>query len=297
MAFMQVTVETGQLTVAVETAGDADGWPVLLLHGFPYSPHSYAAVAEELAAHGARVIAPYLRGFEPTRLVADSAPRTGQQAAIGRDALDLIEALGLEKPIVVGFDWGGRAACIAAALAPERLGGLVAVGGYEIQDIAGFSEPLPPGEESKSWYQYYFHGARGRAGLTRYRRDLAAQLWREWSPGRAFDESAFERAAPAFDGDDFVDVVIHSYRHRYGLTPGAERYEDAERTLAQQPPITVPTIVLDPTEDPMIEPQTAQEHRAHFSQLVDDRLVSSGHDMPHDAPSAVARAVLDLHTP
>ncbi|HEX9231139.1 MAG TPA: hypothetical protein VF869_04470, partial [Jatrophihabitantaceae bacterium] len=177
----------------------------------------------------------------------------------------------------------------------ERIGGLVAVGGYEIQDIAGFAEPALPLEESRAWYQYYFHGERGRAGLARYRRELTAQLWREWAPGRPFPAEDFDRAALSFDNPDFVDVVIHSYRHRYGLAPGDPVYGEIEQQLAAQPQVTVATIVLDPREDPMVMPQSIQAHSERFTHLIDHRLVSSGHDMPHDNPDAVVKAVLDLH--
>lgn len=292
--FERIIVETRQLSVAVETAGPPDGWPVVLLHGFPYDPWSYAAVAEALAAAGARVVVPFLRGFGPTRFLP-GVQRSGQQAAIGKDAIEVVDQLGLTSAIVVGFDWGGRAACIATALWPERFAGLVAVGGYEIQDIAAFAVPAPPLEESRSWYQYYFHGERGRAGLARYRRELTAQLWQEWAPGRPFAAGDFDRAATSFDSPDFVDVVIHSYRHRYGLAPGDPVHAQVERELAAQPPIDVPTIVLDPTEDPMVEPQSVPAHRERFTRLIDHRLVSSGHDLPHDNPDAVVSAVLELH--
>jgi pimeloyl-ACP methyl ester carboxylesterase len=294
--FERVTVATSQLSVVAETAGPADGWPVVLLHGFPYDAWSYAAVAAALAAAGGRVVIPFLRGFGPTRFLPGVVGRSGQQAAIGRDAIEVIDQLALDNAVVVGFDWGGRAACIAAALWPERIGGLVAVGGYEIQDIASSSVPALPLAESRSWYQYYFHGERGRAGLARYRRELTAQLWQEWAPGRPFAAVDFDRAALSFDNPDFVDVVIHSYRHRYGLAPGDPAYDQIERELVAQPQIIVPTIVLDPTQDPMVAPQSTQTHRERFTRLIDHRAVSSGHDMPHDNPDAVVEAVLDLHT-
>jgi pimeloyl-ACP methyl ester carboxylesterase len=295
VAFERVIVGTSQLSVVAETAGPPDGWPVVLLHGFPYDPWSYAAVAEALIAAGGRVVTPFLRGFGPTRFLPGVVARSGQQAALGRDAIEVIDQLALDTPVVVGFDWGGRAACIAAALWPERIGGLVAVGGYEIQDIAGSAAPSRPLEESRSWYQYYFHGERGRAGLARYRRELTAQLWQEWAPDRQFSVVDFDRTALSFDNPDFVDVVIHSYRHRYGLAPGDPTFDEIEQELAAQPQITVPTIVLDPTEDPMVAPQSIQAHRERFTCLIDHRLVSSGHDMPRDNPDVVVRAVLDLH--
>ena len=295
VSFNRFSVRSGPLEVGVEAAGPEGGWPVLLLHGFPYDPHSYEAVAAELGAAGARVLVPYLRGFGPTRFASDSAPRSGQQAAIGRDALNLVDTLALEAPILAGYDWGGRAACVAAVLGPGRVGGIVALGGYSIQAIAASGEPTLPLDESRHWYQYYFQGERGRAGLTRYRRELAAQLWREWSPGRPVAGADFEQAAPSFDNPDFVDVVIHSYRHRFGLVPGAPEYEDDERLLAGLPAVNLPAIVLDPAQDPVLQPRTREQHAARFPQLLDYRLIPSGHNQPLDAPAQVALAVQDLH--
>jgi len=290
------SVVLSQLSVAVSVSGDPDGWPVLLLHGFPYDIHSYDRVAAHLVEHGALVVAPYLRGFGPTRFRSDDIPRSGQQAAIGTDAVELITALDMKMPILVGFDWGCRAACVAAALFPQHVGGLVAIGGNEIQNIAGFAEPESPLMESRSWYQYYFHSERGRKGLARYRRELTAQLWREWEPGRPFHQAGFTQAAAAFDNPDFVDVVVHSYRHRFGLAAGDPRYDDTEHRLADRPTIDVPTIVLDPTEDPMVAARPPEEHGLSFTRLVDHRLVKTGHDTPRDDPDSVAQAVIDLRS-
>lgn len=288
-------MRSGCLDVGIETAGPQDGWPVLLLHGFPYDPHAFEAVAAELAAAEARVLAPYLRGFGPTRFASESTARSGQQAAIGRDVLDLADTLGLKAPILVGYDWGGRAACVAAALRSDLIGGIVALGGWSIQDIAASAEPTTPLEESRDWYQYYFHSERGRAGLARYRWELAAQLWREWSPSRPIADADFERTAPSFDNPDFVEVVIHSYRHRFGLVPGAEEYKEDERFLAGLPIVDVPAIVLDPIEDPALNPRPREQHAARFPRLLDYRQISSGHNQPFDAPAEVVLAVRDLH--
>jgi len=288
------SITAGALSIGFEAAGPVDGWPVVLLHGFPYDPSSYDAVMPLLAASGARVIAPYLRGFGPTRFLSASTPRSGQQAAVGYDVLRLTDELKLDAPILVGFDWGGRAACVAAALWSQRFGGLVAIGGYSIQDIAGSVEPSSPHDESLDWYQYYFHSERGRRGLEANRRDLTAQLWREWAPGRSWVDADFDRAAASFDNPDFVDVVIHSYRHRFGLVEGDPAFDHLERELATLPPVTVATVVLDQAEDPMNVPLSADEHREHFENLVDHRLIRAGHDLPRHAPEAVAEAVLAL---
>jgi len=286
-------VRTKTLSIAVEATGPENGWPVMLLHGFPYDAHSYDQVAALLVAQGARVIVPYLRGFGATKFLSADTMRSGQQAAVAMDAAELIETLGLKHPILSGFDWGGRSAHIIAALWPSTIGGLVSTGGYSIQDIAHRNEPDHPLAESRDWYQYYFHGERGAAGLTKYRRELAAQLWAEWAPGRPLE--GFDLTAPSFDNPDFVDIVIHSYRHRFGLVAGDPAYDAVEAQLAQLPTIDVPTIMLDLTEDPILPPLPLASHREYFTNLVDYRLVAAGHDVPRHKPAAVADAILALH--
>jgi pimeloyl-ACP methyl ester carboxylesterase len=138
------TVRTATLEIAYREIGPADGRPAVLLHGFPDDVHAYDGVAPPLADAGWRVFVPYLRGYGPTRFLDTATPRSGQQAALGRDLADFIATLGLERPVLAGYDWGGRAACIVAALWPERTAGLVTVGGYNVQDIPGAAKPASP---------------------------------------------------------------------------------------------------------------------------------------------------------
>ena len=291
---MDSFIDAGTLRVAYREHGDPDGPPVVLLHGFPYDAHAYDAVAPVLAAAGMRVIVPFLRGFGPTRFLSDATPRSGQQAALAADLLALLDALHIARAIVAGYDWGGRAACIVAALWPERVRALVSVNGYNLQDIARSATPAAPEKEYRAWYQYYFHGERGRAGLAAHRRELCRLLWRLWSPGWAFTDADFDRSAPAFDNPDFVDVVIHSYRHRFALVDGDPALEPIERSLAAQPSIAVPTITLDGDADGVSGGGAPPAGR--FTGRHEHRLVRGGvgHNLPQEAPVAFAQAVLDL---
>lgn len=295
---MQRPVEyltTDILELAYERRGDPGGFPVILLHGFPYDPRSYDDTAEELAESGANVVVPYLRGYGPTRFRLDSAIRSGQQAALATDLHDLIVGLQLDKPIVAGFDWGGRAACAAAALWPRLLGGLVAIGGYSVYNVTQLaSVPDTPEFEAKDWHQWYFQIERGRAGLNQYRRELTRQLWGEWSPGWTFDDHTFAATAASFDNPDFVDVVVHSYRVRYGLVAGDPAYESLETILATTPRIDVPTIVIDPTNDAVMPPLSRTEHNERFTRLVDYRQTPVGHNTPQEDPKDVSAAILEL---
>src|SRR5262245_20337737 len=240
----QDRVRTDVLDIAFEEHGPASGPPVILLHGFPYDVRAYDEVAPPLAADGCRVLVPWLRGYGPTRFLTASTLRSGEQAALGHDLLQFMDKLGIRRAALAGYDWGGRAACVVAALWPERVRGLVSCGGYNIQDIAASGNPRPPEDEHRYWYQYYFHGERGRAGLTKYRRELCKLLWSLWSPSWKFDDATYERTAVSFDNPDFVEVVIQSYRHRYRLAEGDPAYEETERRLAARPKIVVSTVVL-----------------------------------------------------
>jgi pimeloyl-ACP methyl ester carboxylesterase len=265
------------------------------MHGWPYDPRDYDAVAPRLAAAGHRAIVPYLRGYGPTRFLAADTPRSGQQGALAADLKELMDALGIERAALAGYDWGGRAACIAAALWPERVTGLVSGVGYNIQDIANANNPASPEQELRYWYQYYFHTGRGRAGLSRNRRGVIRFLWRLWSPHWDFDDARFEASAPSFDNPDFVAVTIQSYRHRYGNAPGDPAYDAIERQLALQPKITVPTIVLHGDADGVQPPEMSADHARHFTGPYERRVLPRiGHNVPAEAPEAFADAILEL---
>mgnify|MGYP000137293331 FL=1 len=210
-------IDAGVLNVGYADEGPADGPVVFLLHGFPYDIHAYAEVTPLLVEAGCRVIIPYLRGFGPTRFTDASTPRSGEQAALGADLLALMDALKIPSAVLAGYDWGGRAACVVAALWPKRCQGLVSVNSYNIQNIARSMQPEAPEREHLLWYQYYFHNERGRDGLALNRHDMTHLLWKQWSPTWSFLPEQFQQTAVAFENPDFVDVVIHSYRHRYGL--------------------------------------------------------------------------------
>jgi pimeloyl-ACP methyl ester carboxylesterase len=286
---------TNTLEIAYEDSGPEAGFPVLLMHGFPYDPRCYDDVVPPLVAAGLRTIVPYLRGYGATRFLSPSTPRSGQQAALGQDLLDLMDAFNLPRAALVGFDWGGRAACIVAALWPERVRCLVSANGYNIQDIARSAKPAPPAQEHRLWYQYYFHTERGRAGLAANRRELCKLLWQLWSPNWRFDDATFERSAQSFDNPDFVDVVIQSYRHRFGYAPGDPALEGMEQRLAARPPITVPTIVLQGEGDSVGVATRSDNQAPFFTGPYQRRLIPLiGHDVPQEAPRETAAAVLEL---
>ena len=292
------TVRTPTLEIAYEESGPAEGPPVVLLHGFPDDVRAYDGVVPPLAAAGWRVLVPYLRGYGATRFLDPQTPRSGQQAALGHDLKDFLDALSLERAALAGYDWGGRAACIVAALWPERVASLVSIGGYNIQNVARSGEPAPPDREHRLWYQWYFHTERGRAGLAANRRSLCRLLWKLWSPNWRFDDTTYERTAASFDNRDFVEVVIQSYRHRYDLAPGDPALQPIEDRLAAQPLITVPTIVLHGAADGVSPPQSSEGHARCFAGSYRRRVVPvAGHFLPQEAPRAVIDALHELRSP
>lgn len=288
------TIRTAELEIAYEATGPAGGAPVILMHGFPDDPRIWDEAVALLAGRDYRCYTPYLRGYGPTRFLSASTLRSGQQAALGHDLRGFMEALDIPRAILVGYDWGGRACCIVAALWPEKVERLVSIGGYNIQDIAGNLDPDVPDVEHRYWYQWYFNTERGRNGLERNRRPIARRLWELWSPNWQFDDATFEATARSFDNPDYVDVVIHSYRHRFQNAAGDPALEDIEQQLAHQPKITVPTMALQGECDGVDLEYFSRDHHRHFSGPYQRRVVPlAGHFLPREAAAAVLQAVID----
>ncbi|MFJ3799579.1 alpha/beta fold hydrolase [Streptomyces sp. NPDC090088] len=286
---------TDVLDVAYYETGSAEDDTVLLLHGFPYDIHSYVEVAPLLADSGFRVVVPYLRGHGPTAFRYGSTPRSGQQAALGADVVALMDALEVERAYLAGYDWGGRAANVAAALWPERVLGLVSVNSYLVQDIGAAAEPLAPELEAGFWYFYYFLTERGRAGLARDPQGVARVIWKRNSPKWPFSEHDLERAATAFANPDHTDVVVHSYRHRLGFAPGAEEYAGLEARLAELPAITVPAVTLDGLADGNFPATDGSSTARHFTgPRLHRQVADAGHNLPQERPGAFAAAVRDV---
>ncbi|HVJ40754.1 MAG TPA: alpha/beta hydrolase [Dongiaceae bacterium] len=288
------SIRTAELDIAYETAGPENGSPVILMHGFPDDPRIWDEAMAMLADSGYRCYAPYLRGYGPTRFLDAATMRSGQQAALGHDLVSFMRALRIERAVLVGYDWGGRACCIVAALWPEKVERLVTITGYNIQNIARALEPDLPDVEHRFWYQWYFNTERGRIGLARNRRAISRRLWELWSPNWQFDDATFEATALSFDNPDFVDVVIHSYRHRFRNAPGDPALEPIEEKLAAQPQIGVPTVVLHGACDGVDLEYFSRDHQRHFTGPYLRRVVPlAGHFLPREATEAVLQAIAE----
>ncbi|MCZ4282497.1 alpha/beta hydrolase [Kiloniella laminariae] len=290
------SIKAGVLEIAYHETGPTNGTPVVLLHGFPYDVQAYDAVSSSLANQGFHCFVPYLRGYGPTRFLSTDTMRSGEQAALGADLLAFMDALSIKNALLGGYDWGGRAACIVAALWPERVRGLVSCGkGYNIQDIANAWKPAPAAQEARYWYMYYFHSERGRTGLTQNRRELCHHIWSLWSPSWRFNEATWAKTSPSFDNPDFVEIVIHSYRHRFGGILGDPAYHRIEERLAAQPGISTPCIVLQGQDDGVDPPVEEDIDRLLFSGFYERRIIEgTGHNLPQEAPEAFTDAVLTL---
>jgi len=292
---MQSTLRTPLLEIAYLESGPPDGPPIVLLHGWPSDVHDWDEVAPPLAGAGYRVLVPWLRGFGPTRFLDAATVRSGQQAALGADLRDFMDALHIERALLAGYDWGGRAACVVGALWPERVRGLVTINGYNIQNIPMADRPADAAQEHRYWYQWYFHTERGRAGLTKNRREVSRLLWQLWSPNWTFDDAMFEVTAASFDNPDFVDVTIQSYRHRYGNAAGDPACNELERRLATQPAIAVPTVVLHGSCDGVGPASQSEGAARHFSGPYERKVVPvAGHFLPRETPAEVVSALKSL---
>ena len=288
-------VRTSVLDIAYEQDGPAEALPVVLLHGYPYDPRAFDEVVPIINTAGHRTVVPYVRGYGGTRFLSPDTPRSGEQAAMGQDLLELLDALNIRQAVLAGFDWGARAACVVSALWPERVHALVTCAGYQIQDIAGSEKPVDPEQERRFWYQYYFQTERGRRGLAQNRAELGRLLWKLWSPTWEFDEETYRRTAASFENEDFVDVVIHSYRHRMRNAPGDPRYAAIEARLAALPKITVPSMVIHGAVDDVNPADKSEGHQRFFTRYYERRVFENvGHNPPQEAPGRFATAILDL---
>jgi pimeloyl-ACP methyl ester carboxylesterase len=288
-------IRADELNIGYAEAGPARGRPVILLHGWPYDIHSYVDVAPLLAAQGYRVIVPYLRGYGTTTFLSRTTFRNGEQAVFALDIMALMDALGIKQAVLGGFDWGSRTADIIAALWPTRCKALVSVSGYLITNRKQQTQPLPPAAEWAWWYQYYFSTERGELGLAEFRHPFAKLIWHNVSPTWHFSDATFNSTAVAFDNPDYVPIVIHNYRWRLGLAPGAPRYEDLEARLAEGPQIHVPTVTLDGALDPFTPPGHGAAYRAQFTGPYNHHTLEGiGHNVPQEAPQAFTGAVLEV---
>jgi len=291
------SIATGVLEIGYEQHGPLDGTAIILLHGFPYDVRSFDGVVGPLAAAGHRVLVPYLRGYGRTRFLDDSAPRMAEQAALAQDVFDFADALNIGRFALAGFDWGNRAACIASILDPDRVLAQVSIGGYSVQNTVSPAAPMPARLASRFWYMWYFNTDAGAAALEQNRHDIIRYLWDSWSPAWSYSDEDYARSAPSFDNPDFVDVVVHSYRHRQLNAPGEERFLAVERELAERPPVTVPAIILHPGDSGLGGRPSADASgdEERFVNLVGRRIVEgAGHDLPAHRPDAVAEALLEL---
>ena len=288
-------IKAGDLNVSYFETGPIDGVPVILLHGFPYDIHSYLEVVPVLSNARCRVIVPYLRGYGKTSFLAKKTLRSGQQAALGYDLLNLMNSIKIDKAILAGYDWGGRAACVVAALYPERCLGLISCNGYNIQDIKNSSKPSNPNTEQKLWYQYFFHSERGRLALINMRHDFIKYLWQTWSPSWNFNDEIYGLSKNSFDNSDFVDVVVHSYKHRFGIVAGDPKFDLIEKDLSKQPKISVPSITIDGETDGVSELSNISKIKQKFSAHIRHQILPNiGHNVPQEDPKNFSRAVLEL---
>jgi len=291
------TVRTEYLDIGYEEHGDPNGTAVVLLHGFPYDVRSFDGVIAPLVAAGHRVLAPYLRGYGPTRFLDSTAPRMAEQAAIGQDVVDFADALKIERFALAGWDWGNRAACVASILVPERVIGQVSIGGYSVQNTVTPGQPMQARQAAQFWYMWYLNTEQGAAALRANRHDFIRYLWDTWSPEWKYTDEVYARSAPSFDNPDFVDIAVHSYRHRNMNAPGEPRFVEMERRLAEQPTVDVPAIVLASGATGLggrPSPNAAGDQR-RFTKLVARRIIEgAGHDLPAQRPQAVSDALLEL---
>jgi pimeloyl-ACP methyl ester carboxylesterase len=287
---------TGRLDIAYREWNPQGGRTAILLHGWPDSPACWKAVAPVLADAGLRVLAPALRGFAPTRFRDAATPRSGQLSALGRDLLDFIDVLGLAQPALIGHDWGARAAANACGLRDNVASHLVMLSvGYGTNDP---DQTLGLPQARNYWYHWYMATPRGARAVRDERDAFARMMWDTWAPAGWYAPADFDEAAQAFQGEDWAEVVVHSYRHRWGHAEGDPAYADDEARLHPAPVLSTPTLVLHGGADPCNPPGTSEGRDAFFRGRYQRQVLEGvGHFPQREASQLVAEAILRFCLP
>lgn len=283
-------VSTDVLDIAYLEWNPQGARSAVLLHGWPDSPHAWEDLAESLADAGYRVLAPALRGFAPTRFRDASTPRSGQLAALACDLLAFVDGLALQRPLLVGHDWGARAVASACGLREGFASHLVMLSvGYASNDP---QQVLSLPQARSFWYQWFMATPRGERALREEGEAFARQMWDTWAPAGWYDPADFDEAARAFQGEDWAEIVLHSYRHRWGFAEGDPAYAEDEARLNPAPVLSVPTLVLHGGADTCNHPDSSKGREAFFTGRYERQVLDGvGHFPQREAPQAVAEAV------
>ncbi|CAI7637477.1 unnamed protein product [Penicillium bialowiezense] len=290
-----ITASPSLLNVEYFEDGPAGGEPVILVHGFPYSIDAFAPVVPTLVSQGYRVIVPYLRGYGGTRFLHQNTPRSAEQAALGYDIIALMDALQITTAICAGYDWGSVAVNVATALWPERCTRMVAANSYLIQNRSTAWIPTDPNAEATRWYYYVFLTPRGSAGLAERPKDWTRTLWEKNSVGWNFTEDYLDLTTTALLNPDFVDITVNFYRNRLLYAPGDPAFAELANKLDSQPPITVPSVTLDPEDSIVLAPADANASAKFFKgPRCHYRLPNVGENIPYQGPEIFANAIMQV---
>lgn len=288
---MTRVVQTAALEIELDEAGPSEGRPILLLHGWPDAPRGWQPVRKCLHEQGWRTIVPALRGSGATRFRSPQTPRDGRGVALAADAIELLDALALERVHVVGHDWGARAAYTLAALAPERIRAIATLAlAYQPRGV--FTVP-EFGQARAHWYQWLMYVDAGARAVAADPIGFAHVQWETWSPPGWFDEAEFRETAQSFTNPDWVSITLNAYRSRFlPDEPSDPRYAPLADRLAEVITIETPTVMIQGAEDYCDEPASSANLERHFTGAYRRVLLDGIGHFPHrEAPTTVAEII------
>jgi len=289
-------LQTPTLNITYEDGGPPDGAVVLLLHGWPDDIRGWSGVTPALQAAGYRTITPYLRGFGPTCFRSDQTPRDGRGVALMQDAVDLLNALDVQRCAVVGHDWGARVAYTLAALMPERVTLLAALA---LAFQPGGRFVLPDFSQSRQfWYQWFMTLDQGADAVRADPVGFARLQWETWSPPGWFSPEEFEQTSRSFHSQDWAEITLSAYRSRWrperpGERHHDHRYDELQRQLSAIETIGVPTLMIQGGADTCDEPVSSAGLEPHFLGRYQRVVLNGvGHFPAREAPALVTQALL-----
>lgn len=211
---MRAAPEFQNVTVGSQTwryRDSGQGRTVVLLHGFPDTPQSYAGIAAALNEAGYRTIVPYLRGYHPSTLVAG---RGYDALSLAEDMLGLLDALGLESAVLVGHDWGATVVYGTAALAPDRVDAIVPIAIAHPKTLIPKNALQLLGLLVIARHFLYFQLPWAEAGARRHDFEYIESLYRRWAPDwkGAERDGALARVKKAFSTPEVLTAAINYYR-------------------------------------------------------------------------------------
>jgi pimeloyl-ACP methyl ester carboxylesterase len=264
---------------------------VLCLHGFPDHARSFRHQVGPLADSGYRVVVPFTRGYAPTERPADG---NYQAAALVRDVVGLIEALGEEQCVLFGHDWGAITAYGVAATRPERVSKLiVSAVPYGPAFLARYLSDYD--QMKRSWYIYFFQSFLAETAVAADNCKFVRNLWRDWSPTWDLPEAEIDAVRATIGQPGGVEAAIGYYRSMLSGTNADPALGEEEARIQSALPIDISTLYIHGRDDGCLGVDLREGMEAIFPRGLESHVIDgAGHFVHQEKPAEFNRLLLEF---